>query len=371
MSSSPNAEPGGGARPPAATRLELADGVILDGVVDITHHNATERFPDRTTQVGGFVLEGGGRGLAFLRWVPARDRAYDNRWDASAETLRYVVPERSRPFVLRPLEDAMADRRPVNVLLLVGNRRYDVGTFQVVALVGGGAFADLRRRRRADGTEATTDAGAVVVAAVAAPAPAPRTEEPPPPPTADSRLEGQYRALFARWGLRVCYAQCMYRVALDEANAGGTVWYTPDGTLFDVLRSAAVRAWCGADNWYGAHCLLEIKPVYPAQDVFGKLRAVAQAFHVPVLLLYGRPEVSATEERMHYDHLGYHQGTMGILFRPGDGHSCRVHFDVDGPEDAAAPCVGLALGEVGEFGPPHPFIVEGHRALTALQQQRL
>lgn len=143
------------------------------------------------------------------------------------------------------------------------------------------------------------------------------------------------------------------------------VWYTPDGMLFDVLTCPQLRDWCGADNWYGSHCLLEIKPVYPAQDVFGKLRAVALTFHVPVLLLYGRPELVATEERMQYDRLGYHMGVMAILFRPGDGHSCRVHFDVMPADGPRAGRVGLRPGEAGEFGPPHRFILEGHAAISS------
>jgi len=66
-------------------------------------------------------------------------------------------------------------------------------------------------------------------------------------------------------------------------------WYTPDGRLYDVLADDAL-AWCGAENRYGRHCLLELKPVYPAQDVFQKLRGLARLFETAVLLVYGRPD---------------------------------------------------------------------------------
>ena len=193
-------------------------------------------------QVGGFVLTRGGASLAFLRWVPSRDKAYDNRWDADTETLLYAIPERSRPFVLRPIENALGDRRLVNVMLLVGNRRYDVGSFQVNALHA--SHVELRRRQKAAAAasscssspgggggddqdhhhppppppsathdHAASEVGAAAVSNIRLGATA--GEQPPavamqcPPP--DSRLEEQYRALFTQWGLRTCYAQTMYR----------------------------------------------------------------------------------------------------------------------------------------------------------------
>lgn len=41
----------------ATTRVEIDDELEIDGVVDITHAVATDRFPDAPTQIGGFVLD--------------------------------------------------------------------------------------------------------------------------------------------------------------------------------------------------------------------------------------------------------------------------------------------------------------------------
>ena len=59
---------------------------------------------------------------------------------------------------------------------------------------------------------------------------------------------------------------------------------------------------------HGRNCVLEVKPVFPAQNVFIKLRTLARSFYLPVLLVYGRPDVVPTEERMRYDNLSYSQG---------------------------------------------------------------
>lgn len=131
------------------------------------------------------------------------------------------------------------------------------------------------------------------------------------------------------------------------------------GYVLPLLHSA--KQWCGDANCNGRNCVLEIKPVYPAQDVFSKLRTLARLFAVPVLLVYGRPDVAATDQRMQYGQLGYHQGVMGILFRPGDGKTARVHFN----SGADGVVVRVMLGEVGEWGPLHPFVLAGHQLLAA------
>lgn len=82
-------------------RVEIDDNLKVDGVVDITHATASDRFPDAPTQIGGFVLDSP-RGavvdgtnripfppegtLRFVRWVPGK---YANTWDQNTQTLGY------------------------------------------------------------------------------------------------------------------------------------------------------------------------------------------------------------------------------------------------------------------------------------------
>lgn len=348
---------GGGVSVP---RLELAPGQVIADVVDLTRCPHSERFPDHSAQVAGLVVAPDGR-LSYLRWAPGKAR-YENTWDATTQTLNYCVPERSDAFVRQALRQQPPGSSPpptVNVLLLFGSQRYDVGTFEIVD------YQQLRlhlvRRIGGDGRAITTTTTKTTTT------PSCSSSIPPPPPldggagAADSILEDRYRQLFAAWRLGANYRRTMY--LLDD---GGVTWYTPDGLLYDVLSDGA-REWCGDANRHGSNCILEIKPVYPAQDVFGKLRALARLFDVPVLLVYGRPDVVATDEHMQYGHLHYHAGVMGILFRPGDGSTCRVHFNV--VDDQPHPVVVVVRGEVGEFGPVHPFVVAGHHAVAAATSQ--
>ena len=236
-----------------------------------------------------------------------------------------------------------------NVLLFVGSNRYDVGSFTVQRYETPVLYM-VRLRSNACTTLL------------------PATTTPPPRVSqGDSILEDLYRQLFAAWELGANYNRVMYH--LDEDSASTVTWYTPDGYLYDVLSDGALD-WCGAMNRHGRHCLLEIKPVYPAQDVFHKLRTLATKFNVAVLLVYGRPDVVPTDERMSYGNLHrggrttpspsqYSVGCMGILFRPADGVTRRVHFYVEGDR------VVLMLGEVGEFGPIHAMVISGHQAVAA------
>lgn len=129
--------------------VHIDDHITVDGVVNITHHQATqERFPDLACQVGGFVLTREGR-LAYLRWAPPQGQVccppfpgppgkgrYANTWDPATGTLGYVVPERTYPFLQRAIDEALGPTGgPINVLLLVGCNRYDVGTFRVQSYV--------------------------------------------------------------------------------------------------------------------------------------------------------------------------------------------------------------------------------------------
>lgn len=60
--------------------------------------------------------------------------------------------------------------------------------------------------------------------------------------------------------------------------------------------------WCGEANRHGNNCVLEIKPVYPAQDVFSKLRSLARLFGTPVLLVYGRPDQTSADGQLKKRH---------------------------------------------------------------------
>lgn len=303
-----------------------------------------ERFPDHQVQVGGFVLSPTGR-LVYLRWVPGKPR-YANSWDAATESLHFQVPDRSQHFLHGAIETALRERSPINVMLLIGNTRYDVGTFELRTY-----------QHPALSVQRVAPAAA---AAVASPKQPPMTPAPATEPPVDSQLESQYRRLLAAWGIAAGYRRIMYHLQPEEGAGLTTIWYTPDGILFDAL-SAPLLEWCGPENRHHGNCVLEIKPVYPAQDVFIKLRTLARDFQTPVLLLYGRPDLPATDERMQYQNLQYSQGLMAILFRPDDGITTRVHFNA--VTDDHPPLVQLVPGEVGERGPLHPFVVAGHRAL--------
>lgn len=317
---------------------------------NLTHRKgALDRFPNHNVQVGGFVLSPNGR-LVYLRWV--HGKCYTNTWDSAAQTLHFQVPDRSQHFLHGAIHEAIRDRSPVNVMLLIGNMRYDVGSFQIRSY----QHPSLQLTRVTDAT------GAVSVlkgTGTRMPAPSAPTEE-APSVAVDSQLEAQCRRLLAAWGVAAGYRRMMYLLHPEEGGGLNTVWYTPDGMLYDIL-SPALMEWCGPQNRHHGNCVLEIKPVYPAQDVFIKLRTLAKDFGVPVVLLYGRPDVAATDERMQYENLQYSQGLMVILFRPEDGLTTRVHFNVVNTTEP--PLVQLVPGEVGERGPLHPFIVAGHRTL--------
>ena len=95
----------------------------------------------------------------------------------------------------------------------------------------------------------------------------------------------------------------------DDDDLGG---YTARLTCFDVLSEDAIR-WCGASNRHGGHCIIDQRVQPPRPDVFLTLRRLAMRHHHPVLLMYG---VRCAE------------GEGLILFRPEDGTSRRVHFNV-------------------------------------------
>ena len=195
-------------------RLEVDDQTVLEGVVNITLDNArtVERFPDLPTQVAGCALDRSGQ-LLYVRWVPAKQRNPPDTW--AEERLKYChgggvrpttttrrvhIPARSHPFLVRAIEAAMLRHTGVNVLLLMGNQRYDVGTFDVESYMA--PTLTLCRRR-------PTDAD-------------PRTNPPDAPvrcPAPDSALEQQYRRLFAAWGIHACYGRMMFELQMARGRA--------------------------------------------------------------------------------------------------------------------------------------------------------
>lgn len=159
---------------PPRESIELEDGTAIDELVNLTQTpGVPERFPDHPLQVGGFVLTAAGR-LAYLRWVPSK--RYVNRWDPHSQSLRFLVPERSQAFLRVPIDAAVREGFPVNVLLFLGNNRYDAGTFDLQDFDG--SAVTLRRRSLCK--------AAVPVHAC-------------PAPGGDSLLETKDRALFCAW----------------------------------------------------------------------------------------------------------------------------------------------------------------------------
>lgn len=155
----------------------------------------------------------------------------------------FQVPERSRFFLQGAIDSCLRLHSPINVMLLVGNSRYDMGTFDITEY----EHPVMRLVRRHAITKPT-------------PSPPPPTVTTPAAPTTmpvESRLESQYRQLLLAWGVDASYARMMYHLPCENNTS---VWYTPDGMLFNVLSLAALE-WCGDQNRFGSHCILEIKPV--------------------------------------------------------------------------------------------------------------
>ena len=329
-----------------------------------------------------------------VRWVPGNANTWDptspgarcgctgrrarrpsGTWCPSAATPSWPPPSRpAAPPRPRSSGGVRGTGAPAhNVLLFIGSNRYDVGSFTVQRYETPVLYMV---RLRASGTPATTGTTSLL-------------PNPPPPRVSqgDSILEDLYRQLFAAWDISANYNRVMYH--LDDDSASTVTWYTPDGYLYDVLSDAALE-WCGPANRHGRHCLVEIKPVYPAQDVFSKLRTRAEPASkgsVPdpdadpghQVQRGGSPGVRATGRGPHGrthelrqspsgerptprgcpPRPQYSAGCMGILFRPGDGVTRRVHFNV------VAERVALLLGEVGEFGPIHATVIGGHQAIAA------
>lgn len=76
---------------------------------------------------------------------------------------------------------------------------------------------------------------------------------------------------------------------------------------------------------------------------------------------YGRPDVVPTEERMRYENLTYSQGTMVMVFHPGDGRSARMHFNRWSTADKS---VRVCMGEAGEYGPLADDVVAGYMSVA-------
>ena len=278
--------------------LVLHEDLRIGPVVDVSRDpTLPERCPVHLpAQVGPLVLSEGGDRVALLRWVPGPA----DRWDPGSETLHLTLSARAAPLVADPL--AASRGAVVPVLALVGPLLYELGTFRLGEGAGGARLELVRE----------------------APPPAAVAASPPPP---DPEWLRRLRA----WGLPVTTGRVLYQV-----GAGDAEWCHPDACLHDALADVALR-WCGPDNRHGRTCqLLAVDGgAHPTPRTFRLARLLAQRFHQPVLLACAGPWTPA-----------------GVLLRPGDGASCRAHFDVEG----AGPRVRLVLGELGEYGPLHPLV---------------
>ena len=136
-------------------------------------------------------------------------------------------------------------------MLLLGNSRYDMGTFDVTEYEH-----PVMRLVRRHNKPVQTPPPPVITTSTTSPV---VTNTMP----VESRLESQYRQLLLAWGVDASYARMMYHLPCENNTS---VWYTPDGMLFNVLSPAALQ-WCGDQNRFGMHCVIEIKPVWTSLPV--------------------------------------------------------------------------------------------------------
>lgn len=272
-----------------------------------------QRFPFINSQTHGLVIQCGQ--IKYLRWVATRNKQFGNRWDEDSATLHYAVPSRTAVFVRETINSLLLKGNGgsgIPVMLLVGPKKYDIGTFKAQ-----GYNNDLL-------TLQVTSCGEDIREYQTNTSPVP-TLQPKPEISigADSKLEERYRRLL-RW---LGFDAVWERIHLQYQRRDGTeVTYTPDGILHCILASECQR-WCEQNNWHDTTCLLEIKPHMPNHDVFLKIRAVVSTHRWPLLLLCGGPSEMQC-----------------ILFRPKDGQSTRVHLDYCEQTDNFC----FRMGEPGE-----------------------
>ena len=85
--------------------------------------------------------------------------------------------------------------------------------------------------------------------------------------------------------------------------------------------------WVCLANRFGRNCLVQYLSAYPTRSVFQQARQVTVRYRYPVLIVFGYSDVPAGMPEM-VDALD-NQGMQCIMFQPGTGENCRVHFGYD------------------------------------------
>ena len=243
--------------------------------------------PQTNLQVGGFVI--GNQGLQAFRWVVTREDVVHTvdgtlRCQLSAITMSFL-----KPHIEKTTE-------PIDVYLFHGATRgyvglYDVKEWDEKALV-------LRPQQK---TTAVPSSCNIVDA-------------------------------FRTWGLDS--VSDVIQFPLD-----GETIVPVSGMLFDALHSKVVQ-WCGPLNRIGSTCILQFFDNYPPPEGFRVARKLATHYRFPVLQLFGFGKSNYQLDAAVLDN----QGLQCILFKPGHGDNCRVHFNRD--DDGK---VYVMLGEIGDI----------------------
>ena len=89
-----------------------------------------QRFPDSTSTNCGFVfaIHQGVHRISYVRWVHTKSK-YNNSWDNNEGVLRYSLPTTVTKYTDQAIANSV--NSTINVLLLTGKHKYDMGTFRV------------------------------------------------------------------------------------------------------------------------------------------------------------------------------------------------------------------------------------------------
>ena len=115
--------------------------------------------------------------------------------------------------------------------------------------------------------------------------------------------------------------------------------FVPTCILYMVLDERVIT-WCTAQNRFGPSCLVHTHDGYPTPGAFRLSRRIACQYRYPVLLLF---TLDGPTQRYPGSTELDHYGLQCILFQPGTGDNCRVHFYKD-----ANGKVWVGYGEPGD-----------------------
>ena len=243
--------------------------------------------PQSNLQVGGFVI--GNHGLQAFRWVATREDVVHT----TDGTLRCQLSAITMSF-LKPHIDKTTE--PIDVYQFNGSTRAYVGLYDVKE----GEEKALVLRPRQKNTVVPGDCSIL-------------------------------NALRS-WGLD--FVSDVIHFPLE-----GEITVPVSGMLFDALHPKVVL-WCGPLNRIGTTCILQFFDHYPPPEGFRVARKLAGYYRFPVLQLFRFGQSNYQVDASLLDN----QGLQCILFKPGHGDNCRVHFSRDGDGK-----VYVMLGEIGDI----------------------